>query len=289
MHPLWLWMLDIARSPMMLMTVTIVPVMMLLEWRWPAKRQPWRHYLFGARYWLSNMALLSFVMPVFNTGVAFGAQRVGLGLIDLRALGLGGFAGVIVAMLVSTVIIDFFTYWFHRSLHADAWLWQTHVLHHADEHMNAMTAQRGHMAETFLVSLFINLPMAVLFKLPPVTIGVVSLLPFAYQFLAHSNIRLNYGPLWWLIISPDYHRIHHSVEPHHRDKNFANWFPVWDVVFGTAYVPEKDERPATGVPGLEVRTVGQAFLLPVVGWLRLLRRAGAERPAAALRQNREPA
>jgi sterol desaturase/sphingolipid hydroxylase (fatty acid hydroxylase superfamily) len=286
MEQVGLWVLGVLRSPMMLMTVAVVPVMMLLEWRWPARDQPWHHYLLGTGYWFSNMLLLAVVLPVFNGGVAYGVQQFGLGLIDLGALGLGGFGGALLALLVSTFVLDFFFYWFHRSLHADAWLWQTHLLHHSDEHMNAMTAQRGHIAETFLVPLFITVPMAVLFRLPPVTIGMLSVLPYAYQFLAHANIRLNYGRLWWLIISPDYHRIHHSIEPRHRAKNFTNWFPVWDVLFGTVYVPAKDERPATGVEGVEVRTVGQAFILPFTGWAELLRRPRVPAPAKLRRTRR---
>jgi sterol desaturase/sphingolipid hydroxylase (fatty acid hydroxylase superfamily) len=223
------------------------------------------------------MFVLAAIAPLLNTAVALGVQHVGLGLIDLSALGLGGLGGSLVALMVSTFIIDFFYYWFHRALHANAYLWQTHLLHHSDEHMNVMTAQRGHIAEGMLAPLFITLPMAVLFKLPAITIGVLSLVPYMYLFVAHANIKLGFGPLWWVLISPNYHRIHHSIEARHWDKNFANWFPVWDVIFGTLYRPAKDEYPATGVDGVAVKSLGEAFAQPFVGWFRLASR----RPTSA--------
>ena len=271
------WVRGVLLSDNMLMTVIVVPVVLALELRWPARSQPLRHYVFGFGYWFANMFVLAAIAPLLNTAVALGVQHVGLGLIDLRALGLGGLGGSLVALMVSTFIIDFFYYWFHRALHANAYLWQTHLLHHSDEHMNVMTAQRGHIAEGMLAPLFITLPMAVLFKLPAITIGVLSLVPYMYLFVAHANIKLGFGPLWWVLISPNYHRIHHSIEARHWDKNFANWFPVWDVIFGTLYRPAKDEYPATGVDGVAVKSLGEAFAQPFVGWFRLASR----RPTSA--------
>ena len=252
--------------------------MIFFEFRRPASVTPLRHYLFGIRFWLANLVVLAIIAPTLNATVALGIQRVGLGLIDLRVAGLGGLGGSLVALLVSTFILDFFYYWFHRVLHANRWLWQTHLLHHSDEHMNALTAQRGHFTEGLIAPFLITLPMAILFDLPPISIGVLSVIPYAYQFIAHANIRLGYGRFWWVLISPDYHRIHHSIEERHRDKNFTNWFPVWDWLFGTLYLPEKDERPQTGVESVEVKTLGEAFALPFVGWIRLL---GLAKPSGA--------
>ena len=270
MEQVWEWILGTFLSDNVMMTVLVAPVVIFFELRRPASNAPLRHYLFGIRFWLANLVVLALIAPTLNAAVARGIQGVGLGLIDLRVAGLGGLGGSLLALLISTFVLDFFYYWFHRTLHANRWLWQTHLLHHSDEHMNAMTAQRGHFAEGLIAPFLITLPMAVLFDLPAVTIGVLSVIPYAYQFIAHANIRLGYGRFWWVLISPDYHRIHHSIEERHRDKNFTNWFPVWDWLFGTLYLPGKDERPQTGVDGVEVRTLGAAFALPVIGWIRLL-------------------
>ena len=74
--------------------------------------------------------------------------------------------------------------------------------------------------------------------------------------MIHVNSRISYGPLKYLIAEPRYHRIHHSVERKHWDKNFASFFPIWDIIFGTAYFPKKEEYPATGLSDQpEPRTV----------------------------------
>lgn len=283
MNDLWDWINRLLLSDNVLMTLLVVPALLGLELLRPARKSPASHYLFGFSYWMTNLLLLAVISPMLNTAVATGVQAIGFGLIDLRGYGLPGLWGALLALLISTFVVDFFYYWFHRALHHNRYLWQTHLLHHSDEHMNVMTAQRGHFTEFLLSPLFIALPMAVLFDLPPVTIGVLALLPYAYQFFAHANLNVGFGPFWWLLISPNYHRIHHSIERRHHNKNFTNWFPVWDILFGTLYLPEKGECPATGVDGIQIRTLPEAFLHPFVNWRRMLsRETGAAVSQAAI-------
>lgn len=261
----------ILTSDYVLMTAVMVPPMFLVEWLLRAHRESWRHYRFGIAFFVANAFVLGIVAPTINYFTARGIQAFGFGLIDLGSLGLGGVGGSALAVLVSTFILDFFYYWFHRAFHGSRILWQMHLLHHSDENMNMLTAQRGHIFEGLFAPIFITIPMAALFRLPAVEIAVLSLVPQMYQFLAHANIRLGYGPLWWLIISPDYHRIHHSIEREHMDRNFTNWFPIWDILFGTVYVPKKGERPKTGVAGVEVKTLAEAYFLPLRGWSQMYR------------------
>lgn len=263
----------IVLSDNVLMTVLIVPVLFFAERKFHAIKVSNRHYRFGILYFLANAVVLGVLAPAINYSTAQGVQSAGYGLIDLGALGFSGIWGSISALLVSTFILDFFYYWFHRALHKYEVLWQTHLLHHCDENMNMMTAQRGHIFEGLLAPFFITIPMAFLFKMPALDIAILSLLPQAYHFLSHSNTRLSYGPLWWVIISPHYHRIHHSAEPQHLGKNFTNWFPVWDILFGTLYRPAKNEWPVTGVEGVKVKTLTQAFALPLVGWQAMAKRS----------------
>jgi len=63
----------------------------------------------------------------------------------------------------------------------------------------------------------------------------------------HSPTRLHFGPLWRLVYDNRFHRIHHSLEPRHFEKNFGVTTPLWDWMFGTLYVPAKDEWPDTGL------------------------------------------
>jgi sterol desaturase/sphingolipid hydroxylase (fatty acid hydroxylase superfamily) len=63
----------------------------------------------------------------------------------------------------------------------------------------------------------------------------------------HANTRISFGPLDYVLASPRFHRVHHSLAENHHDKNFASFFPFLDLLFGTAYFPRSDEMIRTGV------------------------------------------
>jgi sterol desaturase/sphingolipid hydroxylase (fatty acid hydroxylase superfamily) len=265
-----LWVLQFVLSDAFLLMCVMFFIIGLLELAIPAHKIPSRHYRLNLGYAFVNILAVTAVTPIISTGTAYAIQNVGLGLIDLRAFGMDGAVGAVFAMVVGALIFDFFQYWEHRLAHGSKILWQQHLLHHSDEYMNVTTSARQHFLDNFLQPVLVTIPMAILFQLPAVSIGLVSLIPLAWQYLTHANIKLGFGPLWWLLASPNYHRIHHSLEPNHIDKNFVAWFPVWDIVFGTAVVPRRGEYPATGVVGVSVQTLTQAYLLPLVGWRRML-------------------
>jgi sterol desaturase/sphingolipid hydroxylase (fatty acid hydroxylase superfamily) len=264
------WLLQVLLGDPFVLMIGMFLIIGIIEFLVPARKIPFRHYAFNAVYGLVTVFVAAIIAPVLSACTAYAIQYVGLGFIDLRALGFSDIAGSIVAVLVAALIFDFFFYWLHRLHHGNKFLWQQHLLHHCDEHMNVTSAARLHIFENFMTPVFVTIPMAILFKMPPVTIGILSLIPFAWIYFVHANVRLGFGPLWWLITSPQYHRIHHSLEKAHIDKNFVDWFPVWDILFGTAYRPRSGECPATGVAGVEVKTLKEAYLLPVKGWIKLL-------------------
>jgi sterol desaturase/sphingolipid hydroxylase (fatty acid hydroxylase superfamily) len=242
----------------------------LLEWLVPAHNVPSRHYGLNLCYAAVNGVALAAIAPLIAAGTAYVIQSIGLGLIDLRALGFDGLTGAVIAIVVGTLVLDFFQYWEHRAFHRSKILWQQHLLHHSDEYMNFTTAARPHPIEFLFVPIFVTIPMAILFKLPPINIAALATIPYAWNYFAHSNIRLGFGPFWWVLVSPNYHRIHHSLEPCHIDRNFVMFFPIWDIIFGTAVSPRPGECPGTGVAGVSVQTIGQAFLQPLVGWRRMI-------------------
>jgi sterol desaturase/sphingolipid hydroxylase (fatty acid hydroxylase superfamily) len=264
------WALQIVLSDAFDLMCIMFLAVGLLEYFFPAQKVPRRHYAFNLAYAYLNVFIAGTLTPILSGGAAYLIQKIGLGLIDLRALGISGSAGSLIAVLVGTLIWDFFGYWQHRLEHANKILWQQHLLHHSDEYMNVTTGARQHFLEAFLAPVFITIPTAILFKVPPVTIAALSLIPYAWIYVAHANINLGFGPFWWLLVSPNYHRVHHSLEREHIDKNFVEWFPIWDIVFGTAVVPRWRESPSTGVAGVSVQTLPQAFCLPFKGWLRMI-------------------
>jgi sterol desaturase/sphingolipid hydroxylase (fatty acid hydroxylase superfamily) len=279
---LLVWVLELVLGDTFVLMCIMFLGIGLLEVAIPAHKIPPGHRRLNLVYAFVNIVAIAAITPFLSAVTAFAIQKAGLGLIDLTALGFDGISGGLVAMLTGMLIADFFQYWQHRLAHHSKILWQQHLLHHSDECMNVTTTARQHIFDNALVPVFSTIPMAVLFNLPAVNIAMLSLIPLAWQYLTHANIKLGFGPFWWLLVSPNYHRIHHSLEPHHIDKNFAAFFPILDIVFGTAAVPKANEYPATGVAGVSVRTIKDAYLLPLVGWRRMLKaRMSLDRPVAS--------
>src|SRR5437763_996500 len=99
------------------------------------------------------------------------------------------------------------------------------------------------------------------------------LLAYCYYivFSNHSSMRYELERFSFLIVSTQTHRIHHSRLPEHFDKNFAAWFPIWDIIFGTYYAPKKGEFPPTGVAGeRDVATFWQAHSFTQREWWKML-------------------
>ena len=208
------------------------------------------------------------------------ALGLNLGLVDFRVGDGKTVASVIVALLVASLVGDFFFYWYHRSLHRSNILWQHHKMHHLDPEFDALTGPRQNWLENFFIVFFISIPVAVLFKLNNATdplgagltqgaiIGFWTLL----NFQNHSNLRLQFGKATVLFTSSQSHRIHHSYLPQHRDRNFVAFFPVWDILFGTYYHPARDEFPLTGVEGEhDIRSVWDAQIFALREWWKMYR------------------
>jgi sterol desaturase/sphingolipid hydroxylase (fatty acid hydroxylase superfamily) len=172
-----------------------------------------------------------------------------------------------VAMGLSVVLLDFFYYWAHRAQHAIPFLWRFHAMHHSIEDLSALN-NYAHWSEKAVQFLFKIVPVALLIRLEPGFPGVIAgVLIALHQSYIHSASKVNLGAWSWLINDNVRHRIHHSLEPHHFNKNFAIDFGFWDHLFGTAYVPTPGEWPATGLadqrdPMDFVEYFGWSFMKP---------------------------
>ena len=146
------------------------------------------------------------------------------------------------------VVADFLAYVFHRSLHTFAWLWRWHRVHHSSRHMDWLANVRLHPVDKLLGDCFQFIPIFSFgFGSGPLLAYTIFL---GFQgFLNHSNINLNYGPLRWIIASPQFHHWHHSIDPKLYNKNFSPHLIVFDFLFGTLYLPPDRSVPANyGVP-----------------------------------------
>ncbi len=131
---------------------------------------------------------------------------------------------------------DLGIYIIHRLSHTLPWLWRFHAVHHSAEEMDWLVAVRTHPLDLLLFRLASIAPMVVLNITPAA--GAVFVAVFAWQsWLAHANVRLSFGPLRWVLVSPEFHHWHHAAEREAHDRNYANVFACWDVLFRTAHLP----------------------------------------------------
>jgi sterol desaturase/sphingolipid hydroxylase (fatty acid hydroxylase superfamily) len=155
------------------------------------------------------------------------------------------------SFIVLVIAIDFWSYLVHRAQHEFPVLWAMHSLHHSAEALSVVTGARHYWLEAAISTAFLPI-LGIIFKIPPEAATTVALFYLLLgDGLAHLNMRVSLGRFALCIQNPQYHRIHHSVEPQHRDKNFCKLLPLFDVIFGTAWKPEKDEFPATGLGSRE--------------------------------------
>lgn len=173
-----------------------------------------------------------------------------------------GTLAMIGGCLLTILIWDFFYYWWHRWQHSWGPLWRVHCLHHMDETLGVSTNMRVHWLEEIGRTATIFLPMAFLFNLP-MHGGFIAIVVTAWTAFIHANLRLYLSWGSALVAGPQVHRIHHSRLEEHHDRNFAAFFPIWDIIFGTYHHPARSEFPPTGVSGrAEVASVWEAIIMP---------------------------
>ena len=147
-------------------------------------------------------------------------------------------------------VVDFIFYWYHRAEHTYAPLWTVHELHHADSELNVTSSLRTYFLEYPLQFFIISIPTTYLITIEPSLLLPLIIVTTSWLLFTHTNVRLHLGFLSRYICGPQVHRIHHSNQKIHQDKNFAQFFPIIDVMFGTYYHPHKHEFPTTGTPHL---------------------------------------
>jgi sterol desaturase/sphingolipid hydroxylase (fatty acid hydroxylase superfamily) len=138
------------------------------------------------------------------------------------------------------VLGDFIGYWMHRAFHGRR-LWRFHAVHHSSVDLDWLSAVRLHPVNDALMRIAGTLPVLSLGFAPVAVVGIAPVLTLM-AILVHANLDWDWGPLRAVVVSPCFHRWHHTDEANARDRNFAGLFPLWDVLFGTYYMP-KDRVP----------------------------------------------
>ncbi len=215
--------------------------LLLAERLWPAsatQKGEWTTNAWAFALTSAGHALIVALLAVQETALV---NALGGGLVDLRIL--PWWAGA----LTYLVAMDLGEYLFHRAQHAIPFLWAMHSLHHSDTALNVTSTQRHFWLEPAIKSVTIWLVVSLMFRADAFIFGVYFVASLA-NFLFHANLRLGAGPASWLINTPQYHRLHHSIDPAHDGVNYAAILPIFDVLSGSYRRPRKGEYPATGLP-----------------------------------------
>lgn len=223
------------------LALPILSVFMAMELIRPGKRLDLKSTLFNIWYTPVFLTLSSILLALLWDMVPAN-WTVGLLTMDPSdpiTLGL--------SFALYLLIFDFAYYWLHRAQHTMPWLWRYHATHHADPNVSCLTTSRHHWLEEVFRFVPILLPLSIVFgSLSKLPIWAL-VLPGLFGIFIHWNTpwRMNLIAKW--IVTPWFHRIHHSIQPEHHNKNYAVFFPIWDIIFGSAYFAKAHEYPNTGI------------------------------------------
>jgi len=186
--------------------------------------------------WSNNLGLVFFnsfilriLFPAAAVGVAAFAQTHGWGLLNYYELPL------LLAVIISIIAMDFIIYLQHVMVHAVPLLWRLHRVHHADLDYDVTTGARFHTLEIIL-SMLIKFATIIVLGAPVVAVVIFEVILNALAMFNHSNVGLPKSLdvfLRWFIVTPDMHRVHHSVEDDETNSNFGFNLTWWDRLFGT--------------------------------------------------------
>lgn len=234
-----------APAYLLLVMAAVAALEMLAPRREPQKNTGLRWFnnlaLGWLNYWLTNTAAVYALIWVASL-----APTLDIGL--LLGKNLHPLLGFLI-LLASTQLLS---YWSHWLFHNVPFLWGFHAVHHSDVDFDFSTSYRHHPFEP-LISLLLSTPLVLILGLDP-------LVAFSYQLYAstatvfsHANIKL---PTWleksihWFILTPDFHRVHHSSNPEFTNSNYGTLLPWFDYLFGTAKHWD-DAQHVSGEIGLE--------------------------------------
>ena len=238
---------------------SILTIMAAWEVAAPRRRQEIPRLL----RWSNNLSvvvidtlLVRLTFPLLAVGMAVMAAERGWGFLNVFAV--PGWLGFIVSLL----LLDLAIYLQHVMFHAVPALWRLHRMHHADLEFDVTTGLRFHPIE-ILLSMALKLAIVVALGPPAVAVLVFEILLNGSSMFNHSNIRIPLGLdriLRLIVVTPDMHRVHHSIHPVETNSNFGFNLPWWDHLLGTYRA-----QPREGHEGM---TIGiEQFRTPRELWL----------------------
>ena len=193
-----------------------------------------------------DTVIVRLLFPTAAVGVALVCEANGWGILNVLA------APSWVAVPLAVLLLDLAIYGQHVLFHAVPVLWRLHRMHHADLEFDVTTGLRFHPVEIVL-SMLIKFAVIAAIGAPALAVLIFEVLLNATSMFNHSNVRMPAGidaVLRWLVVTPDMHRVHHSIMARETHSNFGFNLPWWDRLFGTyrAQPEAGHERMTLGIP-----------------------------------------
>ena len=224
----------------------VLVVVVLAETLFPRRKRGfsrWRRWPNNIGVVALNTVLLRLLFPAAAVGLAVLAEQRGWGL--LNNLPLAGWLAVPLAVIVLDLVI----YLQHVMFHAVPALWRVHRMHHADLDFDVTTGARFHPIEIVL-SMIIKFAAVVALGAAPVAVLTFEVLLNATSMFNHANLRVPTPldrVLRWFVVTPDMHRVHHSIVVRETNSNFGFNLPWWDRLLGTYR-----DQPSAGHSGMTI-------------------------------------
>ncbi|MGF1755040.1 sterol desaturase family protein [Vibrio makurazakiensis] len=223
------------QDPALLRFVCFILVFLLCAfWEYKAQRKPLTQSKFVR--WGNNLSLLTLngvlialIMPIVAFQAAVLAQNHSVGLFNVITL------PTIVEIGLSVVLLDLAIYLQHLVFHRVPFLWKLHRVHHADLDIDVTTGTRFHPVE-ILISMWIKIAFVMILGVPPIAVIIFEIILNASAMFNHSNAKLPLPMDKWLrrlLVTPDMHRVHHSIIARETHSNFGFFLSTWDFVFKT--------------------------------------------------------
>jgi sterol desaturase/sphingolipid hydroxylase (fatty acid hydroxylase superfamily) len=226
--------------------VVVIAAAVTLESAYPRTRRVAKTVLFNTTYAILIGVWARLLQPLADVEFAFIRDRVGAAPILLPERGWP----IILSAALLMFVADLIFYWVHRAQHKYEFLWAMHSFHHSDDDMNVTTAYRHYWLEKPFFLLMFYMPLGLIFRITPQVGSLFSAMFLFFGLFPHMNAPIELGPLTRVMLGPQVHRLHHSLDPAHFNANFAGAFPVWDLIFGTYRGPRPGEFPPAGLASM---------------------------------------
>jgi len=204
----------------------------------------------GRKRWPANLGIIvldgiigRLLLPAGATGAAIWAEQQGYGLFNVLDV------TEPVAIACTVILLDLIIYGQHMLFHALPILWRLHMVHHADRDIDVTTGLRFHPIE-IVISLLIKITCVTLLGAPVLAVIIFEVILNGMAMFNHSNVRLPVrvdALLRWLVITPDLHRVHHSIIKQETNSNYGFNLSIWDRLFGSLR-----QQPEKGHDGMTI-------------------------------------